>query len=157
MNEVGFSFTALRTVRGSFTVEATYEPVSPQRVAISFSRATLVPEQLQKLFQVRGWRCLHRECALAACPVLASAEVDARTVQAAIELSARALPRPTMSCCCPSSTQRAGSTRRMWMTGIALAATTRATPLYWSDADAATCLGQTIMLRVGMQRSPGAA
>ena len=75
VNEVGFSFTALRTVRGSFTVEATYEPVSPRRVAISFSRATLVPEQLQKLFQVRGLRCLHRDfaarprlrCSLAGC------------------------------------------------------------------------------------------
>ena len=62
------------------------------------------------------------------------------------KLSTCALPRPTMSCCCPSSTQRAGSTQRTWMTGIALAATTRATPLSWSDADAAAYLEKTIML-----------
>jgi hypothetical protein len=52
VNEVGFSFTAFRMVRGAFTVEATFEPVSPRRVAIRFARATLVPEQLQKLFEV---------------------------------------------------------------------------------------------------------
>ena len=52
VNEVGFSFTAFRMIRGAFTVEATFEPVSPQRVAIRFARATLVPEQLQKLFEV---------------------------------------------------------------------------------------------------------
>jgi len=52
VNEVGFSFTAFRMIRGKFTVEATFEPVSPRRVAIRFARATLVPEQLQKLFEV---------------------------------------------------------------------------------------------------------
>ncbi len=64
MNEVGFGFTAFRTVRGTFTIEASFEPVSPQRVAIRFSKATLVPEQLQKVFQVGTWTGAHLMCAV---------------------------------------------------------------------------------------------
>lgn len=56
VNEVGFGFTAFRTVKGTFTIEAAFEPVSPQRVSITFRNAALVPEQLHKLFQARPGR-----------------------------------------------------------------------------------------------------
>eukprot|EP00775_Hariotina_reticulata_P004380 gene4379-4632_t len=51
LNVIQFSVAGLGMLSGSLTVKASYEVVSDQRVAIKFMESTLVPEQLQQIFQ----------------------------------------------------------------------------------------------------------
>ncbi|KAG0570470.1 hypothetical protein M758_6G158400 [Ceratodon purpureus] len=51
VNKVTFSVAGLGMLSGSFTIEASYNIVSPTRVNIKFENSTLVPEQLLSLFQ----------------------------------------------------------------------------------------------------------
>jgi hypothetical protein len=51
VNVVNFDILVFGKFKGSLTIEASYEPVSPTRVAIKLEKATLVPEQFQQLFQ----------------------------------------------------------------------------------------------------------
>jgi hypothetical protein len=52
VNEIGFSVSGLgAALEGSLTVRATYEVVSPQRVAIAFAGSTLAPSRLEALFR----------------------------------------------------------------------------------------------------------
>lgn len=50
VNRVAFSVAGIGSIKGALTIEASYQPVSGQRVAIAFQRSTLEPAQLQ----VRG-------------------------------------------------------------------------------------------------------
>lgn len=51
VNRVGFSVAGIGTIKGSLTIQATYSPISSHRVAINFQESTLVPSQLQKIFE----------------------------------------------------------------------------------------------------------
>ena len=51
VNTVNFDILVFGTFKGSLTIEASYRPVGPRRVAISFERASLVPAQFQQLFE----------------------------------------------------------------------------------------------------------
>ena len=50
-NIVEFDILLFGKFKGSLTIEAKYEIVSPCRVAITLERAMLVPQQFQKLFE----------------------------------------------------------------------------------------------------------
>jgi hypothetical protein len=50
-NKIYFSVAGLDMLSGSLTIDATYEPVTAKRVAITFERASLVPKALQQLFE----------------------------------------------------------------------------------------------------------
>ncbi|CAL8467657.1 g7195 [Coccomyxa elongata] len=51
VNVVNFDILVFGKFKGSLTIEASYEPVSPHRVAIKLEKATLLPAQFQQLFQ----------------------------------------------------------------------------------------------------------
>jgi PAP_fibrillin len=51
LNVVHFNVAGLGMFSGSLTVRAAYEVVSDSRVSIRFLESTMVPEQLQSLFQ----------------------------------------------------------------------------------------------------------
>ena len=50
VNVVNFDILVFGKFKGSLTIEASYKPVGPSRVAISLERASLVPQQFQQLF-----------------------------------------------------------------------------------------------------------
>ncbi|GAQ92258.1 hypothetical protein KFL_009580060 [Klebsormidium nitens] len=50
-NVIDFRVTGLGLLTGSFTIDASFKPVSPTRVEIKFLKSVLVPEQLLLLFQ----------------------------------------------------------------------------------------------------------
>jgi hypothetical protein len=51
VNTVNFDILVFGAFKGALTIEASYKPVGPARVAIAFERASLVPQQFQKLFE----------------------------------------------------------------------------------------------------------
>ncbi|GAX79758.1 hypothetical protein CEUSTIGMA_g7199.t1 [Chlamydomonas eustigma] len=50
-NKVDFSVSGLGFIKGSLTINAAYRVESPKRVLIDFQNASLVPGELQKLFE----------------------------------------------------------------------------------------------------------
>lgn len=50
-NEVAFAVRGLALLKGSFTIEASYQAESETRVSITFRQSSLVPDQLQRLFE----------------------------------------------------------------------------------------------------------
>jgi len=50
-NVVSFSVRGFSEIRGSLTIDATWEIASPQRVDISFEKSSMEPQQLQELFE----------------------------------------------------------------------------------------------------------
>lgn len=51
INKIGFSVTGLGLVKGSLSIVASFERESSSRVRIELKGATLVPSELQKLFE----------------------------------------------------------------------------------------------------------
>jgi hypothetical protein len=51
VNVVNFDSLVFGKFKGSLTIEASFEPISPKRVAITLEKASLVPQQFQKLFE----------------------------------------------------------------------------------------------------------
>lgn len=56
---VNFDILVFGKFQGSLTLEATFEPVSPSRVAITLEKASLVPQQFQQLFEKNYDMLLH--------------------------------------------------------------------------------------------------
>eukprot|EP00877_Chromochloris_zofingiensis_P009407 jgi/Chrzof1/471/Cz01g17010.t1 len=51
VNEIQFSVAGLGLITGALTIKASYQPASVNRVSIQFREATLVPKQLQQIFE----------------------------------------------------------------------------------------------------------
>ncbi|MEW5302026.1 MAG: hypothetical protein WDW38_008655 [Sanguina aurantia] len=51
VNRVAFSVSGLGMIKGALTITASFQPVSEQRVAITFQNALLAPTQLQMIFK----------------------------------------------------------------------------------------------------------
>ena len=50
-NIVEFDILLFRKFKGSLTIEAKYEAVSPCRVSLTLEKAMLIPQQFQQLFE----------------------------------------------------------------------------------------------------------